>query len=105
MIRFSRLVLFLAVLAPGLSGRACPARADDPDHFGPAAPARVQELADSVRYAIRVTNNNLMGLTISNYGFIGNNFTSRAMLVRQSTTVPNTSKNNAFTARVMADLP
>ncbi|MBI5709052.1 MAG: hypothetical protein HZC42_01940 [Candidatus Eisenbacteria bacterium] len=33
---------------------------------------------DSIRYAVRVTDNNLMGITITNYGFIGNNFVSRS---------------------------
>jgi len=38
-----------------------------------AAPA-----ADSIRYAVRITTVNLLGLTVSNYGFFGNNFTSRS---------------------------
>jgi len=33
---------------------------------------------DSIRFSTRVTDNNLMGLTITNYGFVGNNFVSRA---------------------------
>jgi len=31
-----------------------------------------------VRFSLRVANNNLVGVTITNYGFIGNNFVSRA---------------------------
>lgn len=35
-------------------------------------------LPDTVRFSLRVTDNNLMGVTITNYGFIGNNFVSRS---------------------------
>ena len=35
-------------------------------------------VADSVRYALKVTDNNQVGLTITNYGFVGNNFVSRS---------------------------
>jgi hypothetical protein len=38
-----------------------------------AAPAFSQ-----VAYRVRITNNNLVGLTTTNYGFFGNNFTSRS---------------------------
>src|SRR5437899_984708 len=40
----------------------------------PAASARAQ----SVRYAARLANRNRVGLTVTNYGFCGNNFTSRS---------------------------
>ncbi|MBI3539491.1 MAG: hypothetical protein HY076_04380, partial [Candidatus Eisenbacteria bacterium] len=33
--------------------------------------------ADSIRYAVRITGVNRVGLTVSNYGFFGNNFNSR----------------------------
>ena len=67
--------LLLCALVP-----AAPARAQDAaDHRGPAQPAAVAEAAaDSVRYATRITNNNLLGITLTNYGFIGNNFVSRS---------------------------
>jgi hypothetical protein len=55
--------------------------AGDPDHLSrrPAAPAGAQQVtADSIRYSLRVTDNNLVGVTITNYGFVGNNFVSRA---------------------------
>lgn len=42
-----------------------------------AAPAAAQT-PDSIRYAVRITTVNRLGLTISNYGFFGNNFTSRS---------------------------
>ncbi len=38
-----------------------------------ATPARAQ-----VAYRVRITNNNLIGLTTTNYGFFGNNFVSRS---------------------------
>ena len=60
-----------------------PAAHADPDHR--ASPAErnnanrtEQAQADSVRFSLRVANNNLIGVTITNYGFIGNNFVSRA---------------------------
>jgi hypothetical protein len=33
--------------------------------------------AESIRFTVRVTDNNLMGVTVTNYGFVGNNFVSR----------------------------
>ena len=66
--------LALAALAP-----AAPAGEDLVNHLGAATPAAVQQVAvDSIRYSTRITNNNLVGITITNYGFIGNNFVSRA---------------------------
>lgn len=40
---------------------------------GLAAPAAAQ-----ISYKVRITNNNLVGLTTTNYGFFGNNFVSRS---------------------------
>ena len=37
-----------------------------------------QTLLDSTRYAVRIANNNLVGVTITNYGFVGNNFINRS---------------------------
>ncbi len=62
-------VLLAAVLA------AAPAHAVDRAP-APAAPSLAQ--ADSVFFAARVLSQNLHGMTITNYGFVGNNFTSRA---------------------------
>ncbi len=42
------------------------------------APAGAGAQADTVKYAIAYTSMNRVGLTISNYGFFGNNFVSRA---------------------------
>jgi hypothetical protein len=39
------------------------------------APARAQE---PVRYQAKITDANRVGLTVTNYGFLGNNFTSRS---------------------------
>lgn len=33
---------------------------------------------DSIRYAIRIADGNLLGVTLTNYGFLGNNFVSRS---------------------------
>jgi hypothetical protein len=72
--------LVLAVLALAVLPPPVPARAQGPaDHFGTAAPASVEAVPrDSVRYSAKVASNNQVGLTITNYGFIGNNFVSRA---------------------------
>jgi hypothetical protein len=43
----------------------------------PVADAGAQS-ADSIRYTVRVADVNRVGLTVSNYGFFGNNFTSRS---------------------------
>ena len=42
----------------------------------PLLPAAAR--AQSVRYAARLANRNRVGLTVTNYGFLGNNFTSRS---------------------------
>ena len=54
----------------------------DGDHRSAAPRAGATEInagtaVDSLRYVFRVTDSNLMGITVTNYGFIGNNFFSR----------------------------
>jgi hypothetical protein len=45
----------------------------------PAPFARAAEVAaDSIAYRARVMDGNLLGVTVTNYGFVGNNFISRA---------------------------
>lgn len=63
---------------------AAGAGAGESDHVAgpPAATAVGLEGAaaaqiDSIRYRVRVTDNNLMGVTVTNYGFVGNNFVNR----------------------------
>jgi hypothetical protein len=70
------LALGLALAAPR------PGAAQGDDHRGTgvssATPTAITgTLADSIRYTVRVADNNLMGVTVTNYGFIGNNFVSR----------------------------
>jgi hypothetical protein len=65
------LVLALGLAAPVAAGEREPA----PLGSGPLARTAV---GDSAFYAIRVLDQNLHGISITNYGFIGNNFTSRA---------------------------
>jgi hypothetical protein len=62
---------------------AAPAAALDPasatrSHTWRAPATPKHALADSIAYRARVMDGNLMGVTISNYGFIGNSFISRA---------------------------
>jgi hypothetical protein len=47
----------------------------DPDPL--ATPLYVQATTDSISYATKIASGNLCGITITNYGFIGNNFISR----------------------------
>jgi len=52
------------------------ARAGDHDR-GPAVASTYRSagvLADSIKYSVLITDNNLMGVTVTNYGFIGSNF-------------------------------
>jgi hypothetical protein len=56
--------------------------ADSADHRSDAPRSGTPQsisgtLLDSLRYVFRVTDGNLMGITVTNYGFIGNNFFSR----------------------------
>ena len=44
----------------------------------PPAIAGPEGTADSIRYTVRVTDLNRVGLTVTNYGVIGNNFVSRS---------------------------
>lgn len=61
-----------------LSGALLPARAGEDHVAPPARPLAVQQVAaDSIRYALKVTDNNLHAMTITNYGFTGNNFITR----------------------------
>ncbi|HYM80727.1 MAG TPA: hypothetical protein VEY91_04850 [Candidatus Limnocylindria bacterium] len=49
------------------------------DRAPTVAPFAVEATAiDSIAYRVIVTDNNLMGVTVSNYGFVGNNFISRS---------------------------
>ncbi len=69
----------LAILALALW--AVPVAAADLDHAAAeaVAPARVAAAqADSIIYRSFATNGNLVGMTVTNYGFWGNNFASRS---------------------------
>jgi hypothetical protein len=74
------LVVVLAIaLGAALGGPASFARADDhlPDRL-PVRPAAVtRTIPDTVRFDQDFTDNNLVKLTVTNYGFYGNNFFSR----------------------------
>jgi len=67
----------LAALALALAGRAQATPVDRETRL--VRPQEVQvAAADSIRYANRVADGNLVGMTITNYGFFGNNFVSRS---------------------------
>ena len=42
------------------------------------SPANAGATVDSIRHAIRIADGNLLGVTLTNYGFLGNNFVSRS---------------------------
>jgi hypothetical protein len=73
----SAMIVALACLA---TERALAQQEDHPD-FPPrfAVPEAAQSAnSDSSAYAVNIMDQNKLGLTLSNYGFIGTNFTSRA---------------------------
>ena len=75
--RTTRTLLAALALALAPAGRAQAAPVDRETRL--VRPHAVQAAAaDSIRYADRVTDANLVGMTITNYGFIGNNFVSRS---------------------------
>lgn len=61
---------------------SAPAHAASADHPYTPSPFVVDDVlrtnADSISFGARVMGHNLMGMTLSNYGFIGNNFTTRS---------------------------
>ncbi len=65
-----------ALLVPAAGRAAATEDHVQPPGYRGVAPASA--LADSIRYALRVMDVNLVGVTITNYGFIGNNFVSRS---------------------------
>ena len=44
----------------------------------PPARAAANATLDSIRYVVRVADQNAVGVTLTNYGVIGNNFVSRS---------------------------
>jgi hypothetical protein len=69
----------LVLLGVLVLGPAPVAAQDHDDPRGSVMPlSATQDVPDSVRYSVKIATNNLVGLTLSNYGFIGNNFTSRS---------------------------
>lgn len=57
---------------------AAPARAgDDRPTFVPR-PARTMGIADSIAEAVKIAQGNRVGMTLTNYGFFGNNFVDRS---------------------------
>lgn len=77
----SRSLFFVIGLLGGLaSGRVASAAEDHPIWADPAASLRSQQAlaSDSIAYAARVMSGNKVGLTLTNYGFLGSNFSSAA---------------------------
>ena len=68
------LVLMLAIAPAAHSG--VPVDGNEP-HSVPTPQLTPMSTADSIGYAAKVAAGNLIGVTITNYGFIGNNFISR----------------------------
>lgn len=72
------LVLAAALAAP--AGAGAPGAPDDAPSAASAAPAAPAAAADSsaILYASSITRLNKLALAVSNYGFLGNNFTLRS---------------------------
>ena len=69
----------LLLATSALLGLCASVAAAETDHVRtPAEPAGIWAAQDGVNFAIRIMEQNLMGLSITNYGFIGNNFVSRS---------------------------
>ncbi len=66
------ILIAAALLALGAAGVAS---ADD--HTGPAAPATAQSTAAELRFQSYIMDANKAGMTLTNYGFVGNNFVAR----------------------------
>jgi len=67
-----------AIVVGALALVATGAGAGEGDRRAVAPPFDAQSVqADSTRFTVRVTDNNLMSVTVTNYGFVGNNFVSR----------------------------
>ncbi len=77
MIRFRTLILAAGTVA--LCGGSARAAEDHPRMAEPLGVRRIEgSAADSIQFAVRVMNGNKVGLTMTNYGFIGTNFSSFA---------------------------
>ena len=74
-IRRTTLILALAALVAGAAPLAAQEREPGPPPF---ARASVATANDSISYRTKVMDGNLVGVTVTNYGFVGNNFISRA---------------------------
>ncbi len=74
-------LIALALVIAAASARS--AHAADAVSHDPPAGARTESTlprtsADTPAYKVKISSNNLVGVTISNYGFFGNNFVSRS---------------------------
>jgi hypothetical protein len=68
-----QLLLMLAVpLALGLHAASAPGQP------APSLPLGAGAADDSIAYAIHIADGNFLGVTLTNYGFLGNNFVSRS---------------------------
>ncbi len=79
-----RILLLLLLAATAAASRTVSAVADE-DHGPPRSTFAVPTsatgatgAADSIAYSVRILDKNKLGLTLTNYGFIGTNFTSRS---------------------------
>jgi len=79
--RKSVLALSFAALAlsiAGLTGSAVAASPHDAPYWFEQATYPTTGLSDSVRYDVRIHDVSRIGMTITNYGFLGNNFVNRS---------------------------
>jgi len=68
----------LALSITGLAGSAVAASPHDAPYWYEQATYPTTGLSDSVRYDVRIHDVSRIGMTITNYGFLGNNFVNRS---------------------------
>lgn len=69
-------ILLMLLLAASTTAPQADPRGDYDPHNAPT-PFRPLATSEDIAFAAKVANGNLVGVTITNYGFIGNNFISR----------------------------
>ncbi len=73
----ARRMLVALGLAAAAAAWSATARASDQDHIAPvAAPLRAQATFADSAYDLKVIKNNLLAVSVTNYGFVGNNYVS-----------------------------
>ena len=76
--RTALLAIGLGIAARSSAAGPVPATSHDPPAGARVESTAPKTSANTPAYKVKISNNNLIGITISNYGFFGNNFVSRS---------------------------